>query len=147
MACGERANLVGEVLLDPHGDEVAQATVTSDDSQRSVFSVHKVAGRIYHPVQDGLQAQVFGQCNDGIQKALHPLLGAHQLPGTVNKVGQKFVHPGAGNRLPALCGLTDAFAHGNRLPRYLKHTQSRPAAAVAHRIRLPALFLHARRPV
>lgn len=51
-------------------------------------------------MQHGLQAQVLSQGNNGTQKPLHPLLGTYQLPGTVNKVGMKFVGPRAGNRVP-----------------------------------------------
>ncbi len=74
-------------------------------------------------MQDSFQAQVFGQRNDGIQQSLHALLGAYQLPGTVNKVRQKFVHSRAGTGLLPLRCVPDGFTHGNRLPRSLDRTR------------------------
>jgi hypothetical protein len=122
MACGERTDPAGEVILDSYRDEMTEALVTADDSQRSVIGFQEVAGRTDHPEQDGLQAQVLGKRNHGIQQPPHPLLGAHEFAGTVYKVGEKFVHAGGDNRFRNVRGLADGFTHRNRLPRYLTRT-------------------------
>lgn len=151
MSCGEWANIMGEVSIDPHSDEMAQGTVASDDAQRTVLSLEEVTGRTDHPLQQGLQTQVLSQGDDGIQEPLHPLLVAHQFPGTV-KVGMNFVHSRAGSRLPVLSGWPGGFAHGNRLSsefgrecrgnRLLQsHTDYAPSAAFIHVQVGPGVFV------
>ncbi|WP_308292643.1 hypothetical protein [Pseudarthrobacter humi] len=70
--------------------------VAAYNAQGSILSLEETTGRTDHPVQYGLQAEVLGQGNNGAQKSSQPLLGVHQLPGTVDKVGKQFVHPGTG---------------------------------------------------
>jgi hypothetical protein len=121
----KRADPAVEVLINANGNEMAQGPVTPNDSQGTVLSFNKMAGRTNHPVQHRLQAEVLSKGYDGTQKALHPLPDARGFPDTVIKISREFVKSRAANGRGAVRWLPDGFAHRNHLPEILQITVNR----------------------
>jgi hypothetical protein len=79
VAGRQRTDLPRQFSIDADGDEVAERVVITDHAKGAEPGVQQPAGRSDHALQNGIQAQVLGQGDDGFQQAGHAFLGLKQL--------------------------------------------------------------------
>lgn len=94
VAGGKRPDPVGQFLVDAHGDEVAEGAVVADDAQGPVPGMKQPAGGLHNAFQHGIEAEVLGYCDHGLQQPGHPLLGLEQFLGPGHKTLEHPVNHG-----------------------------------------------------
>ncbi len=85
---------VGQFFVDADSDEVAEGLVIADDTQGPKAGPEQAAGGLDNPFQDGVQAEVLGNSDHGLQQAGHPFLGLEQFLGPGNEPLERVVNHG-----------------------------------------------------
>jgi len=94
VAGRQRTDLTRQLAIDADTDEVAERVVITDDAKGAEPGVQQPAGRFDDAFQDGIQAQVLGQGDDGFQQAGDAFLGLEQLFRPGAEPHQQFLNDG-----------------------------------------------------